>query len=34
MQGLDCGGLRLPLVEAGEKEVEALRNALTNAGLL
>ena len=34
LQSFDCGGLRLPLVEATETEVENLRVAMTNAGLL
>lgn len=34
MQGFDCGGLRLPLVDATETESENLRLAMTNAGLL
>jgi len=34
LQGFDCGGLRLPLVEAGETEREALRSAMGAAGLL
>lgn len=34
LQGFDCGGLRLPLVEANEAETEAVRVAMTNAGLL
>lgn len=34
LQGFDCGGLRLPLVEANEAETEAVRVAMTNADLL
>jgi 4-hydroxy-tetrahydrodipicolinate synthase len=34
LQGFDCGGLRLPLVEAGEAEIEALRATMSAAGLL
>lgn len=34
LQKFDCGGLRLPLVEANEAETEAVRVAMTNAGLL
>jgi 4-hydroxy-tetrahydrodipicolinate synthase len=34
LQGFDCGGLRLPLVECNESEREALRVAMENAGLL
>jgi 4-hydroxy-tetrahydrodipicolinate synthase len=34
LQGFDCGGVRLPLVEAGAVETEALRGALVTAGLL
>ena len=34
LQGFDCGGLRLPLVDANESEIEAVRVAMTNAGLL
>jgi 4-hydroxy-tetrahydrodipicolinate synthase len=34
LQGFDCGGLRLPLVEATEADVETLRQAMTAAGLL
>jgi 4-hydroxy-tetrahydrodipicolinate synthase len=32
--GLDCGGLRLPLVEADEAETERVRSALDALGLL
>jgi len=34
LQGVDCGGLRLPLVEATETERENLRAAMETAGLL
>ena len=34
MQGMSCGGLRLPLVEADESERENLRRAMETAGLL
>ena len=34
LQGFSCGGLRLPLIEATESEVENLRVAMTDAGLL
>ena len=34
LQGFDCGGLRLPLVDATPAETEAVRVAMTNAGLL
>ena len=34
LRGFSCGGLRLPLVEASENEIENLRVAMTNAGLL
>lgn len=34
LQGFDCGGLRLPLVEGTPIEVENVRVAMTNAGLL
>jgi 4-hydroxy-tetrahydrodipicolinate synthase len=34
LQGFDCGGLRLPLVECNESEREAVRVAMENAGLL
>lgn len=34
LQGLDCGGLRLPLVEADQDEVAALKRVLETAGLL
>ena len=34
MQGMDCGGLRLPLVEADEGEKTKLRSAMETAGLL
>lgn len=34
LQGFDCGGLRLPLVEADEADVETLRAAMCTADLL
>jgi 4-hydroxy-tetrahydrodipicolinate synthase len=34
LQGFDCGGLRLPLVECTEAEREAVRIAMQNADLL
>jgi 4-hydroxy-tetrahydrodipicolinate synthase len=34
LQGFDAGGLRLPLTEAGESDVETLRQAMNSAGLL
>ena len=34
LQGFDCGGLRLPLVDANESETESVRVAMQNAGLL
>ena len=34
LQGFDCGGLRLPLVECTEAERENVRTAMENAGLL
>lgn len=34
LQGFDCGGLRLPLVETDEAEENALRAAMQHAGLL
>jgi 4-hydroxy-tetrahydrodipicolinate synthase len=34
LQGFDCGGLRLPLIEASEAERETLRVAMDKAGLL
>ncbi len=34
LQGFDCGGLRLPMTEASEEDVETLRAALIAAGLL
>lgn len=34
LQGFDCGGLRLPLVECNEAERDAVKAALQNAGLL
>jgi len=34
LQGFDCGGLRLPLVEATDAERENLRRAMQTAGLL
>ena len=34
LQGFDCGGLRLPLVETDEKEEQALKLAMEGAGLL
>lgn len=34
IQGFDCGGLRLPLVECTADEREAVRSALETAGLL
>lgn len=34
LQGFDAGGLRLPLIEAGESDVEILRGAMSAAGLL
>jgi len=34
LQGFDCGGLRLPLVETDEAENKALQNAMQDAGLL
>jgi 4-hydroxy-tetrahydrodipicolinate synthase len=34
LQGFDCGGLRLPLVDANERETEAVRVAMKDAGLL
>jgi 4-hydroxy-tetrahydrodipicolinate synthase len=34
LQGLDCGGLRLPLVEAGPNDREAVRVAMVEAGVL
>lgn len=34
MQGFDCGGLRLPLVEISDAERATLQNAMQNAGLL
>ncbi len=34
LQGFDCGGLRLPLVDATKSEIETVRTAMTNAGLL
>jgi 4-hydroxy-tetrahydrodipicolinate synthase len=34
LQGFDCGGLRLPLVEATDVEREALRKAMQHAELL
>ncbi len=34
LQKFDCGGLRLPLVNANEAETEAVRVAMTNAELL
>jgi 4-hydroxy-tetrahydrodipicolinate synthase len=34
LQGFDCGGLRLPLVECTEAEREAVRVAMQNADLL
>jgi 4-hydroxy-tetrahydrodipicolinate synthase len=34
LQGFDCGGLRLPLVETDAKEEQALQSAMQTAGLL
>ena len=34
LQGFDCGGLRLPLVETDEKEDQAIQSAMQVAGLL
>lgn len=34
LTGFDVGGLRLPLVEASEKEAQVVRQALANLGLL
>lgn len=34
LQGFDCGGLRLPLIECGEADREILRTAMAGAGLL
>lgn len=34
LQGFDCGGLRLPLVETDEKEEQTLKSAMQMAGLL
>lgn len=34
MQGFDCGGLRLPLVECEPGEIAALKSAMEKAGLL
>lgn len=34
LQGFDCGGLRLPLVETDAKEEQALQAAMQEAGLL
>ena len=34
LQGFDCGGLRLPLVETDAKEEQTLQNAMQAAGLL
>lgn len=34
LQGFDCGGLRLPLVETDDAETQALQIAMQNAGLL
>jgi 4-hydroxy-tetrahydrodipicolinate synthase len=34
LQGFDCGGLRLPLINAEQKDVDALRAAMKTAGLL
>ena len=34
LQGFDCGGLRLPLVECTESERENVRSAMETAGLL
>lgn len=34
LQGFDCGGLRLPLVECNESELENVRSAMETAGLL
>lgn len=34
LQGFDCGGVRLPLVEAETKDVEILKAAMSAAGLL
>jgi dihydrodipicolinate synthase/N-acetylneuraminate lyase len=34
LQGFDCGGLRLPLVECTKAEREAVKTAMETAGLL
>ncbi len=34
LQGFDCGGLRLPLVESDETEIETMKRVLETAGLL
>lgn len=34
LQGFDCGGLRLPMTEASDEDVQILRAAMSAAGLL